>query len=339
MQSRRLIFLAAMDTNVPLLEVRNLRMHFPLGGLTALLSHLRGSPRPVIRAVENVSFDVAPGETLALVGESGCGKSTVARCLVRLLDPTAGSIRYDGNELATMDRTAFGPFRRQIQMVFQDPTASLNPRLTARRMIEEPIMLHTDLSSRARRERVDELLDQVDLGRDLGNRYAHELSGGQRQRVNIARAIATNPRFVVLDEPTSALDVSLRSRAILLLEKLRSRLGLSYLFISHDLATVKYLAGRVAVMYLGSIVEVAATRELFARPLHPYTRALLAAVPVPDPDAKRDPFVLSGEIPSPIDIPAGCRLRGRCPLAQPVCAEPVPYREVAPGHFAACHLV
>ena len=225
-----------------------------------------------MRAVESVSFDVASGETLALVGESGCGKSTVARCLLRLLDPTGGSIRYDGTEIASLDAGAFKPMRRDIQMVFQDPTASLNPRLSARRMIEEGLMLHTRLGAAERRERVDELLAEVDLGRGLGDRYPHELSGGQRQRVNIARAIATNPRFVVLDEPTSALDVSLRSRAILLLEKLRDRLGLSYLFISHDLATVKYLAGRVAVMYLGSIVEVGATRELFARAaasLHP----------------------------------------------------------------------
>ena len=316
-----------------------MRMHFALGGLGAFLSELRGRARPVVRAVENVSFDVGSGETLALVGESGCGKSTVARCLVRLLDPTAGSIRYDGAELATLDAAQFGPFRRHIQMVFQDPTASLNPRLTARRMIEEPIMLHTRLSHRQRRDRVDELLDQVDLGRDLGDRYAHELSGGQRQRVNIARAIATNPRFVVLDEPTSALDVSLRSRAILLLENLRSRRGLSYLFISHDLATVRYLANRVAVMYLGAIVETGTTDEVFARPLHPYTRALLASVPVPDPDAKRDAFTLSGEIPSPIDIDSGCRLRGRCPLAQAICAQPVPVREVAAGREVACHLV
>jgi oligopeptide/dipeptide ABC transporter ATP-binding protein len=327
-----------MRNAVALVEVRDLQMHFPLGGLGGLLSRLRGLPEPVVRAVESVSFDVASGETLALVGESGCGKSTVARCLLRLLDPTAGSIRYDGAEIATLDASAFVALRRDIQMVFQDPTASLNPRLSARRMIEEGLMLHTRLSAAERRERVDELLAEVDLGRGLGDRYPHELSGGQRQRVNIARAIATNPRFVVLDEPTSALDVSLRSRAILLLEKLRDRLGLSYLFISHDLATVKYLAGRVAVMYLGSIVEVGTTRELFARPLHPYTRALLAAVPVPDPDAKRDPFALAGEIPSPIDNVVGCRLRGRCPLAQAVCAQPVPLREIAPGRLVACHL-
>ncbi|WP_245309925.1 ABC transporter ATP-binding protein [Bradyrhizobium jicamae] len=321
-----------------LIEVRDLQMHFPLGGFGRTLARLRGEVAPVVRAVDSVSFDVAPGETLGLVGESGCGKSTVARCLVRLLDPTGGSIRYAGKEIATLDPHALKPFRRDIQMVFQDPTASLNPRLSVRSMVEEALMLHTKYAPKERRARVEELMHEVGLGRDLLDRYPHELSGGQRQRVNIARAIATNPRFVVLDEPTSALDVSLRSRAILLLENLREHHGLSYLFISHDLATVKYLASRVAVMYLGSIVELSDTRDLFAKPLHPYTRALLAAVPVPDPDAKRDDFALAGEIPSPIDVAPGCRLRGRCPLAKPVCAERPPLKEVAPGRFVACHL-
>jgi len=324
---------------VALVEVRDLEMHFPLGGISGLLARLRGQPEPTVRAVDSLSFEVAHGETLGLVGESGCGKSTVARCLVRLLNPTAGSIRYAGAEIATLDAQALRPFRRDIQMVFQDPTASLNPRLSVQSAIQEPLSLHADLGAAERRARVDELMEEVGLGRDLRDRYPHELSGGQRQRVNIARAIATNPRFVVLDEPTSALDVSLRSRAILLLEKLRDRLGLSYLFISHDLATVKYLATRVAVMYLGSIMEVSTTSDLFAKPLHPYTRALLAAVPVPDPDAKRDDFALVGEIPSPIDVSPGCRLRGRCPLAKPVCAERPPLREVGPGRFVACHLV
>ena len=323
----------------PLIEVRDLQMHFPLGGIGALLSRLRGLPAPVVRAVESVSFEVAAGETLALVGESGCGKSTVARCLLRLLDPSVGSIRYDGTEIATLDRASMKPLRRNIQMVFQDPTASLNPRLTARRMVEEALTLHTKLNTAERRARVDAVLEEVGLGRELSDRFPHELSGGQRQRVNIARAIATNPRFVVLDEPTSALDVSLRSRVILLLESLRERHGLSYLFISHDLATVKYLAGRVAVMYLGVIVELAETRELFAKPLHPYTRALIAAVPVPDPDAKRDRFALAGEIPNPIEVTSGCRRRGRCPIEKPICAQPVPLREVAPGRHVACHLV
>jgi oligopeptide/dipeptide ABC transporter ATP-binding protein len=276
---------------------------------------------------------------LGLVGESGCGKTTVARCLLRLVDPTGGRMRYDGTELTALDGESLRRLRRDIQIVFQDPTASLNPRLSVRQMIEEPLWLHGELASRERRERVREVLAEVELGAELAGRYPHELSGGQRQRVNIARAIATHPRFVVLDEPTSALDVSLRSRIILLLEALRARHHPSYLFISHDLATVKYLAARVAVMYLGIIVEEAATAELFAHPAHPYTRALLSAVPVPDPDVKRERIVLAGEVPSPIDVPAGCRLRGRCPLAKPVCAEPVPRREVAPGHFVHCHLV
>ena len=270
---------------------------------------------------------------------SGCGKSTVARALVRLLRPTGGHIRFEGAELTALSDEDFNKVRPHLQMVFQDPAASLNPRLSVRRMVEEPLRLHTTLDAVERKARTELVLEEVGLGAELADRYPHELSGGQCQRVNIARALVTNPRLIVLDEPTSALDVSLRARVILLLEELRQRHGLSYLFISHDLATVRYLASRVAVMYLGVIVEEADTADLFDRPAHPYTRALLAAVPVPDPNVRRDPFVLAGEIPSPIDIPAGCRLRTRCPLAQPVCAQPVPYREVAPGHFAACHLV
>jgi oligopeptide/dipeptide ABC transporter ATP-binding protein len=323
----------------PLCEVADLKTHFPLRGPAAWLRAFKDGKPSVVRAVDGVSFTVDAGETVGLVGESGCGKSTVARTLVRLVQPTAGSIRFDGEEIATLSDSGFNKVRPDLQMVFQDPTASLNPRLSVRRMVGEPLKLHTQMSAAERRERTDAVLEEVGLGADLADRYAHELSGGQRQRVNIARALVTNPRLLVLDEPTSALDVSLRARVILMLEELRQRHSLSYLFISHDLATVRYLASRVAVMYLGIIVEEAPAGELFDHPTHPYTRALLAAVPVPDPDAPRDPFVLSGEIPSPIDIPTGCRLRTRCPMAQPVCAEPVPYREVAPGHFAACHLV
>jgi oligopeptide/dipeptide ABC transporter ATP-binding protein len=324
---------------VPLLAADGLVKHFPLRGLAAWLAGVRGQPAPAVRAVDRVSLGIEPGETLGLVGESGCGKSTVARCLLRLIEPTAGRVQFDGADLTALADEPLRRLRRDLQMVFQDPTASLNPRFTVRRTVDDPLALHTGLDRAARRERVREVLARVGLGPELLDRYPHELSGGQRQRVNIARAIATEPRCVVLDEPTSALDVSLRARIILLLDELRSKLGMTYLFISHDLATVKYLAHRVAVMYLGVVVEEAPTRELFARPLHPYTRALLSAIPVPDPDARRERLVLAGEVPSPIAIPEGCRLRSRCPLAQPICTEPVSLRVVAPGHRVACHLV
>jgi peptide/nickel transport system ATP-binding protein len=316
---------------VPLLAVEGLVKHFPLGGPAAWLDRMRDRAPRAVRAVDGVSFSVAPGETLGLVGESGCGKSTVARLILRLVEPTAGRVRFGDEDLTALADEPLRRRRRDLGMVFQDPTASLNPRLSVRRAVEEPLRRHGALEPAERRDRVAQVLARVGLGAELLDRYPHELSGGQRQRVNIARAIATEPRFVVLDEPTSALDVSLRA-------ELRATLGMSYLFISHDLATVKYLASRVAVMYLGTIVEEAPTAELFGSPRHPYTRALLSAVPVPDPTVRRERLRLSGEVPSPIDIPGGCRLRGRCPLAQAVCAEPVTLRDVAPRHRVACHL-
>jgi oligopeptide/dipeptide ABC transporter ATP-binding protein len=321
----------------PLLEVEGLRKSFALTGPRTWAARLRGE-RPAVRAVDGVSLVIAKGETLGLVGESGCGKSTVARCLLRVIEPTAGSIRFAGEEITALDARQLRCTRRAMQMVYQDPTAALNPRFSARRTIEEPLRLHFKMTAAERRERLDAVIADVGLGADLVERYPHELSNGQRQRVNIARAIAAHPSLVVLDEPTSALDVSLRSRIILLLETLQQRLGLSFLFISHDIATVKYLAHRVAVMYLGVIVEEADSASLFAAPRHPYTRALLSSVPVPDPDFRHERLVLNGEIPSPTEASVGCRLRSRCPLAEAVCAEPVPRREVAPGHHVLCHL-
>jgi oligopeptide/dipeptide ABC transporter ATP-binding protein len=318
---------------VDALVVDDLQMHFPLRSIIPWRV-----PR-VVRAVDGVSLRVGAGETLGLVGESACGKSTLARCVLRLIEPTRGRVLLDEEDLTALPEEALRRRRRDIQMVFQDPTASLNPRLSVAATVDEPLALHTPLAGAARRERVDEVLEEVGLGAGLRARYPHQLSGGQRQRVNIARAIATHPRLVVLDEPTSALDVSLRARVILLLAELKRRMGMTYLFISHDLSTVRYLCDRVAVMYLGVLVEEAPAAELFDHPAHPYTRALLSCIPVPDPDVAPERLRLSGEVPSPIDIPEGCRLRGRCPLAQPVCAEPVPLREIAPGHTVACHLV
>jgi oligopeptide/dipeptide ABC transporter ATP-binding protein len=316
-----------------LLNVDRLQMHFPLRTIVPWRA------TRAVRAVDGVSLEIAAGETLGLVGESGCGKSTLARCVLRLLEPTSGRVLLGDVDLTALGDEDLRQRRRDVQMVFQDPTASLNPRLSVAGTVEEPLMLHTPLAGPARRARVDEVLEEVGLGAGLRDRYPHQLSGGQRQRVNIARAIATHPRLVVLDEPTSALDVSLRARVILLLADLRQRLGMTYLFISHDLSTVRYLCDRVAVMYLGVVVEQGPAAELFERPAHPYTRALLSCIPIPDPDVAQEGLALAGEVPSPIDIPAGCRLRGRCPLAQPVCAEPVPVREIAPGHTVACHLV
>ena len=316
-----------------MLTIERLAMHFPLRSI------IPWRAARVVRAVDGVSLEIAAGETLGLVGESGCGKSTLARCVLRLLDPTRGRVLLEDVDLTALGDEDLRLRRRDVQMVFQDPTASLNPRLSVAATVDEPLMLHTPLTGSARRARVDEVLEEVGLGAGLRDRYPHQLSGGQRQRVNIARAIATHPRLVVLDEPTSALDVSLRARVILLLGELKRRLGMTYLFISHDLSTVRYLCDRVAVMYLGIVVEQAPAAELFGHPAHPYTRALLSCIPIPDPDVAQERLTLAGEVPSPIDIPAGCRLRGRCPLAQPVCAEPVPVREVAPGHTVACHLV
>jgi oligopeptide/dipeptide ABC transporter ATP-binding protein len=295
-----------------------------------------------IHAVDGVDFTIEPGETVGLVGESGCGKSTLGKAIVGLVAPTRGAIRLDGIAISALSRRAMRPYRRSVQMIFQDPYASLNPRLTVGRIIEEPLIVHGLGDGRSRRERVAALMRRVGLHPEAADRYPHEFSGGQRQRVGIARALALNPRLIICDEPVSALDVSMQAQVVNLLVDLQRELGLSYLFISHDLSVIQHIARRVFVMYLGQIVESAPHELLWSRPLHPYTRGLIAAVPVPDPkSAKRhNQPVIEGEIPSPADPPSGCRFRTRCPFAAPICAEREPMlRQVDDRSLVACHFV
>jgi oligopeptide transport system ATP-binding protein len=320
----------------PLLEVEHLKMHFPV--TQGVLIHTAVG---VVKAVDDVSFNVHAGETLGLVGESGCGKTTTGRCILQLSKPTAGAIRYEGENLVTAAAGALRKARRKIQVIFQDPYSSLNPRMTIGEIIGEAPMVHGITKSRAEnQERVAELLGLAGLSPALHSRYPHELSGGQRQRVGIARALSMNPSFIVCDEAVSALDVSIQAQIINLLEELQDRLGLAYLFIAHDLSVVRHISDRVAVMYLGKVVELAASDRLYTEPLHPYTRALLSAVPIPDPvvEATREHVLLKGEVPSPLNPPSGCVFHPRCPLATDECRERVPvYEEKRPGHWVACH--
>ena len=319
-----------------LVQVRDLKMHFPI--YAGVLRRQVGA----VKAVDGITFDIREGETLGLVGESGCGKSTAGRAILRLYDITDGEVVIDGRDIGRIPQAKLRDLRPLAQMVFQDPQASLNPRMTVASIIAEPLDEHTALSRAEKRERVWDLMDKVGLNRRFANRYPHEFSGGQRQRIGIARALALNPKFIVCDEPIAALDVSIQAQVVNLLEELQDELGLTYLFISHDLSMVRHIADRVAVMYLGKVAELAPRDDLYAEPLHPYTQALLSAVPEPDPAMaarKGERIVLQGDVPSPANPPAGCNFCTRCPQVMDVCHEIDPaFREVRPGRFVACHL-
>jgi oligopeptide transport system ATP-binding protein len=316
----------------PLLEVTDLKKHFPIQ--RGLLSRTVGQ----VRAVDGVSFSIQAGEVLGLVGESGCGKTTTGRCILRLIEPTSGSVRFEGREVTTMGRRELRSLRREMQIVFQDPYSSLNPRMTVGSMLGEALAIHRLARGAAARERVAELLTLVGLSPDHARRYPHEFSGGQRQRIGVARALAVRPRLIVADEPVSALDVSIQAQIINLLRELQRKMNLTYLFVAHDLSVVEFISDRVAVMYLGRIVEMAGGAELYRRPLHPYTVSLLSAIPVPDPDRKRARIVLRGDVPSPAHPPSGCHFHPRCFMAREICAhEEPPLQQIGPGRWSACH--
>ena len=309
-----------------LVRASALYKHFPVEGSD-----------DVVRAVDGVSFQIFKGETLGLVGESGCGKSTVGRCLLRLIEPTTGDVQFEGRTILGLNGSRLRALRREMQIIFQDPYASLNPRMRVGDIISEPLAIHGIGTREERRTRVADLFRRVGLDPDFAKRYPHEFSGGQRQRIGVARALALNPKLIVADEPVSALDVSVQAQVVNLLQDLQSEFGLTYLFISHGLAVVEHISTRVAVMYLGRIVEVADAAGLYENPLHPYTKALLSAIPVPDPAHRRDRIILTGDVPTPINPPSGCRFRTRCPIAIDECATVDPdLREISPGHTAAC---
>jgi oligopeptide transport system ATP-binding protein len=323
------------QTPQPLVRVRDLKMHFPI--YKGLFRRRVGE----VKAVDGVSFDVLEGETLGLVGESGCGKSTCGRAVLRLYDITSGQISIDGRDIGDTPQPQLREMRPTMQMVFQDPQASLNPRMTVEAIIKEPLDEHSDLDEDGKRAKVGELMDAVGLNRKFAKRYPHAFSGGQRQRIGIARALALNPKFIVCDEPIAALDVSIQAQVVNLLEDLQEQFGLTYLFISHDLSMVRHIANRVAVMYLGKVVELSPREAIYSEPLHPYTQALLSAVPEPDPAlaTKRERIILQGDVPSPSNPPQGCNFCTRCPKVMDICkqTEP-PTKEVKPGQFVACHL-
>src|SRR6056297_88316 len=325
-----------MGNSDKLLEIKNLEKHFELK------SSIFSRSKRILKAVDGVSLDINRGETLGLVGESGCGKTTVGRVITRLYEPTKGSIIFNGRDIAKLNEKDLTPYRKKMNMIFQDPYTSLNPRMTVSEIISEPMNAQGIKNVKEKKERVLELLNLVGLNKDFVSRFPHEFSGGQRQRVGIARSLASNPEFIVADEPTSALDVSVQAQVVNLLENLQNRLGITYLFIAHDLAVVQHISSRVGVMYLGKIVEITDPNELYKKPLHPYTQALISAIPIPDPkvEYERKRTILEGDIPNPMNKPSGCSFRTRCPIAKSLCAESIPQlREVSSGHFVACHLV
>jgi oligopeptide transport system ATP-binding protein len=325
--------MAEKDTYI--LKVENLVKYFPIKRGIVIQREIGA-----VHAVDDVSFNIKPGETLGLVGESGCGKSTTGRTILQLYKPTSGHVIFEGEDLVGMHGEHIRKMRRRMQMIFQDPYASLNPRMTVEEIVGEPMIVHNAARGQQIRDRVKQLLNLVGLSSGLVDRYPHEFSGGQRQRIGVARALALQPALIVCDEPISALDVSIQAQVVNLLEDLQEKLGLTYLFIAHDLSMVRHISDRVAVMYLGVIVELASRDELYSHPLHPYTQALLSAVPIPDPviEERRRRTILEGDVPSPINPPSGCRFRTRCPLAQEICAQVRPeFRELAPNHWVACH--
>lgn len=317
----------------PLLEVTNLKKYFDVKG------GVFGKKVGEVKAVDDISFSVMEGEILGIVGESGCGKSTTGKSILRLIEPTEGEVTFKDQNISTLSKEEMRMLRKDMQIIFQDPYASLNPRHTVEKIISEPLLVHGMKSAKERKERVRELLEVVGLSGYHASRYPHQFSGGQRQRIGIARALANNPKLIICDEPVSALDVSVQAQILNLMEELRDTFNLTYIFIAHDLGVVKHISDRVGVMYLGRMVELADKETLYEQPKHPYTQALLSAVPVPDPDEKRDKIVLEGDIPSPADPPAGCAFHTRCPMAMDICREVRPaFEELQPNQFVACHL-
>ena len=317
----------------PLLEVQQLKKYFPVE------KGFFGKTNSFVHAVDNVSFSINKGDTFGMVGESGCGKSTTGRLLMKLLDPTEGSLWFDGKDITNLTNAEKRKYSREVQMIFQDPYASLNPRMKVKDLVMEPLIVHNELDKESRKKSVSELLELVGLTASQGERYPHEFSGGQRQRVGIARALVLNPNFIIADEPVSALDVSIQSQILNLLQDIRSEFNLTYLFISHDLSVVEHICNKIGVMYLGKLVEVASKEMLFSRPKHPYTEALLSSIPTPDPKDTREKIILQGDIPSPISPPSGCRFHTRCPYSMPICKTEEPeFREISSDQYVACHL-